>query len=350
MKKVKLCPECGVPRRISKENRWQDNGAILTFDRDKVRERSAFYEVAGLNEFFRNVEALIGESMFRIIVEARRKDVLGFLEKYLSGMRGVLARSLGGRIVYHNVATVGATFGLGHFEVREVKRGEYFTVYCRNVYSVPLLAGDLMATFNAVERLPAAIDIKEVEGGLVCTVSRGERDETISSRLEPVYVAPKPGSIRFERCTRCDTPLYMKDVVYDYGEGIITDKHTGRRMTFLSTSNMEAIFREFEQELGEEIMPVILEAQRDYAKKTLRGDELASQSDVRDFFAIRGLGELVGYDLKDNRLEVRMENAYPHLMVVGMLHGMFEIVTGREGKLSYTRGDGESLLVSIEAL
>jgi hypothetical protein len=352
MKKVKVCPECGVPKGISKENRWQDNGAILTFDSDKdtARERSAFYEVAGLNELFHNIEALIGKSIFRIIVEARRKDTLGFLEEYLSGMKGVFARSIGGRVVYNSVATMGATFGLGNFEIKEVKRGEYFTVYCQNVYSVHLLTGDLLATFNAVERLPATFDLKEIEDGLLCTISRGKEDETISSRLEPEYIAPKPGSIRFDRCTRCDTPLYMKDVVYDYEEGIITDKHTGRRMTFLSTSNMEAIFREFEIELGEEIIPVILEAQKDYAKKILRSEEIASESDIRKFFAIRGLGELIDYNLNDNRLEVKMENAYPYLLVVGLLHGMFEILTGHEGKLSYTEDEDENILISIEAI
>jgi hypothetical protein len=45
-----------------------------------------------------------------------------------------------------------------------------------------------------------------------------------------------------------------------------------------------------------------------------------------------------------------MENAYPYLLVVGLLRGMFEIITGREGKLSYTRGEDESLLASIEAV
>ncbi len=142
----------------------------------------------------------------------------------------------------------------------------------------------------------------------------------------------------------------MKDVIYDYEEGIITDKKTGRRMTFLSTSNMEAIFREFELELGEEIIPVILEAQKDYAKNTLRSEEITSENDVRYFFALRGLGELIDYDLNDNRLEVKMENAYPYLLVVGLLHGMFEIITGRAGNLSYAEDEDENLLISIEAV
>jgi hypothetical protein len=352
VKKVKVCPECGVPKGISKENRWQDNGAVLTFDNDKdtARERSAFYEVAGLNELFQNIEASIGKSIFGIIVEARRKDTLGFLEEYLSGIKGVLARSIGGRTVYKSVAALGAEFGLGHFETQDIKRGEYFTVYCKNVYSVPLLAGDLAAAFNAVERLPASVDLKEAKDGLLCTISKGEEVEaTLSSRLEPEYIAPKPGSIHFDRCTKCDTPLYMKEVIYDYEEGIITDKHTGRRMTFLSTSNLDAIFRAFERELGEEIIPVIIEAQKDYAKNTLQSEEITSESDVRDFLAIRGLGELIDYDLNDTRLEVKIENAYPYLLVVGLLHGMFEIVTGSEGKLSYTEDEDENLLVSVVA-
>ncbi|MBC7229923.1 MAG: hypothetical protein H5T74_05980 [Actinobacteria bacterium] len=352
MKKVRVCPECGVPKQVAKENRWQDNGSILTFEAngETARERSAFYEVAGLNGLFANIEASIGKSIFRIIMEARRKDTLGILQEYLSGIKGVLARSVAARMVYNGVATLGATFGLGRFEVRDIKRGEYFTVLCRNVYSLPLLAGDLAAAFNAVEGLPASVDFKEAGDSLLCTISRGEEADTaLSSRLEPVFVAPKPGSIRFDRCGRCGTPLFMKEVVFDHEEGVITDSRTGRRMTFLSTSNLEAIFREFELELGEEIIPMILEAQKDCAKSILQREELASESDVRDFLAVRGLGELAGYDLGERRLEAKVENAYPHLMVVGLLHGMFEILTGREGKSSFVREEDGSLAVTVEA-
>ncbi len=106
---------------------------------------------------------------------------------------------------------------------------------------------------------------------------------------------------------------------------------------------------EFELELGEEIMPVILEAQKDRAKSILQREELASEPDVRLFLAERGLGELAGYDLGERRLEAKVENAYPHLMVVGLLHGMFEILTGREGKSSYVMEEDESLTVTVEA-
>ncbi|MEW6553949.1 MAG: hypothetical protein AB1384_06655 [Actinomycetota bacterium] len=351
MKRVRVCPECGVPKSISRENRWQNNGAILTFDKDKdtARERSAFYEVDGLNGLFQNIEAMIGKSIFRIVIEARRKDILGLLEEYLSGIRGVMARSIGRRIVYNSVATMGATFGLGHFEVRDIRAGDHVTIYCRNVYSEPLLAGDLAAAFNALERLPAAVDFEETANGLLCTISRGAEDETISSRLQPEYIAPKPGSVRFDRCSKCDTPLYLKEVIYDHEEGIITDRKTGRRMTFLSTSNLEAIFKELEVELGEDIIPVILEAQKDYTKSALRSEEIESETDIRSFLAIRGLGELTDCRLDDDHLEAVVENAYPYLLVAGLLHGMFEIRAGRAAKASYTKGDDESLRISIEA-
>jgi hypothetical protein len=45
-----------------------------------------------------------------------------------------------------------------------------------------------------------------------------------------------------------------------------------------------------------------------------------------------------------------MENAYPYLLVVGLLHGMFEILSDREGKWSYEEDEDENLLISIEAV
>jgi hypothetical protein len=353
VKKPKVCQECGMPRDVAKENRWQNDGTISSF-RTGPRvpvQRTLYYEVDGLNDLFMNIEKLIGQPISLIVAEGRRKNINEYLEEYFSGLRGVAARSIGRRTVYNTIAKLGAIFGLGHFEVRDIRKGRYVKVYGRDTYSIPLLSGDLMAAFNAVERLPASVDVEVENEGLIFTVSRSEEpEEEISSRLETPFIPTKPGSIQFERCKSCGAHIDMKHTRFDLDRGVITDETTGRRMTFTGMSNFEAILRELQVELGEEIILSILTAQKDYTKSTVQRDEIATEADVRHFLAIRGMGNLIGYELDNGRLEAEIDNARPYTLVIGLLHGIFELLTGKEGKVDYSLAGDGTLTVIIGAI
>lgn len=351
MKKVKTCSSCGTPREIYKEERWQDNGTILVFRPGTPPLRDIFYEVSGFNYLIEHIEAIIGRSIARIVFEGRRLEVLPYLETYFSGTRGFAVRLAGRRLVYDTVANLGAVFGFGHFEVKDIQRGKSFSVYGENVYNNNSLAGDLAATFNALERKPASMVIEEYGKGILCTVSVGEEpEESITSRMVEEFAPAKPGSVGFQMCSVCGVPMYLRDVNFDRENGCITDTTTGRRMIFLTMSNIEAILRELQAELGEEITSEILEAQKDYTKKTVNKEEIVEgHPSVRQFFAIRGMGNLVKYELKDNRLSAELENARPYLLAVGLLQGMFEILTDKDSGLDYSLEDDGTLKVLVEA-
>lgn len=269
---------------------------------------------------------------------------------YLSGVTGLLARTVGRRRVYASIARLGATFGYGHFEVRDIKRGEYATIFARNIYCLPLLTGDLVAAFNVTERLPADILIEEEGGGYMIKIKRGEESEgELSSRLEPVLLVPKPGNIRYDTCSFCGAPIDLKEWRFDLEEGIITDTTTGRRMATMGMDQIDAVLRELEAELGKEFAEVILQAQRDYTVSKLGKEEMAQgQSYIRHFLSLRGMGNLVGYELDETRLEATVENARPPLLVAGILYGIFELLTGRESGIDYTLHDDGTLDVRAE--
>lgn len=349
MKKVKVCAECGVPTEISRGSRWEGNGTINAFR--TPGQRSLMYEVEGIDGLFRNIGALVGQSVNRIIAEGKRKNSLGFLEGYFTGITGLLARTVGRRRIYETIASLGATFGYGHFEIRDIKRGEYVTIFARNVYSMPLLTGDLVATFNITERLPASVLIEEEGDGYRITVSRGDEfEEELSSRLEPVLLVPKPGDISYETCPSCGAPLDLKQWRFDLEEGVITDTGTGRRMATLGIEQIDAVLRELETELGREFAEVILRAQCDYTVSMLGKEEMAKgRSHIRHFFALRGMGNLVGYEIDDTRLEATVENARPPLLVAGILYGIFELISGSKGEVDYTLREDGTLDVRVEA-
>jgi hypothetical protein len=351
LKKVRACSNCGTPRAISKEERWQDNGIISVFRPGTPALRDIFYEVSGFNDLIENIEGVIGRSMDHIVLEARRNEVLPYLQDYFSGITGLAVRVAGRRLVYKTVAGLGAVYGFGHFEVKDIKRGHSVSVYGENVYNTNMLAGDLAATFNAVERLPASISVEENGNGVLCTISIGtEPGKELTSRFVEEFVPPKPGSVQFDRCPECGVPMYLKNVRFDKEKGSITDTVTGRRMIFITMSNIEALLRELQLELGEEITSTILRAQKDYTRNTVKVEEIEEgYLSVRQFFGIRGMGNLVKYELDGNRLEAKVENARPNLLVVGLLHGMFEIVTGKNSQVEYSLEDDGTVTVLVEA-
>jgi hypothetical protein len=349
MARIKVCSYCGVPREFSRSDRWESSGIISSIALPDTR--GLWYEAEGLNGLFINIEDLVGLPIERIIAEGKRKNSLQYLQDVLSGTRGFLARTFLHSKVYNKISDLAATFGYGHIDVLEIKRGEYVKAYGRNIYSKPMFLGDLMATFNIMEGLSAEVKVDKKGGGYVFTVVPGDDPELeLSSRLDTEVMPVKPGNIDFEKCPRCGVPLYFKQCTWDFGEGTITDNMTGRNMASLGMEHIAAVFRELQAELGEDIARVIMAAQRSYVKNTFLEEELeGGHSYFVRYFALRGMGNLVQYELQDDSLHAVVENARPPLMVAGTLQGIYEAINTRESSCEYKEGEG-TLSVTIEAV
>ena len=350
MSSIKVCSHCGVPLEISKGSRWENNGTISALA--TPGQRSLWYEGEGFNTLFRNIEELVGLPIDRIIIEGKRKNSLEYLQDFLSGIRGFLARALMRRKVYNSISDLGAIFGYGHFDVLDIAKGEQVKIYGRNIYSIPLLMGDLMATFNVMEGLSADIEVEEDNGGFLFTITPGDQPESeLTSRLQIQALTPKPGDLSYDPCPKCGLPLDLMEYEWNLDEGTITDSSTARQMASLGMEHIDAVFRELEAELGEDIARVIVQAQRDYTKQVLTEEELEGGSGYFNrFFALRGMGNLVQFDMSDDALAATVENASPPLMVAGILQGIFEASTAKESSIEHTRGDDGTLKVSVKTL
>jgi hypothetical protein len=350
MSKIKVCPECGAPRILSKGNRWESNGSITAIVTEG--KRGFFYEADGFAGLFSNLERSTGMSIDRIISEGNRKNSVEYLRGLFSGFKGTLARALFHNRVYESITDLGTIFGYGHFEMLDIKRGKSVTVYGRNIYCIPMFIGDLIGTFNMMENLPAKVEIKEEGLGHVITVTEGEKpEEELTSRLQTGRTQLKPGDIAYKRCPACRLPAEFDNLVFDFEEGVITDKVTGRRMTTTGMEQIAAIFRELEAELGEDIVRAILDAQRLYVRGAIDREEMEQGYPyLRRFLAFRGMGNMVSYDLRSDGLDAVVENASPTLLVAGMLRGIFELLSGSESACEYRRRDDGTLEVAIKAL
>jgi len=342
MSGIKVCGICGVPKAFSKGNDWNGNGTIT--QHKNAENRLCFYEADGLTQLFGNVEALVGIPIDRIVIEAKRKAAYRYIKNMFPGYKRNIVRMVRSK-VYENIADIAAVFGLGRYQLMDFKKGEYVRVFGRNIYCLPLLCGDLIATFNFVEGLPADLSIEEKNGGQEVTITTGsEYDEEMSSRLERKITPRKPGDYILEKCPGCGLPRALEEYTWDLEQGVITDTVTGRHMAFVGPDEIELILREIESELGEDIARTIVEAQREYVIETLGKVEYKQSPDyLRRQLAMRGLGNVVTFDLTRDRLDAVVENASPSLVIAGIMQGVFELVARTASTYEFEL-DGEGTL------
>lgn len=349
MAKLKTCNNCGVPREFSRENSWNSDGSIT--QTKNPDHRMIFYEAEGVNRLLVNIEELLGVPLDRIVMEGKRKSTYDYLQGMFSGIKLVVIKAFLRRKVYETISGRGSLLGYGHYELLDFKPGEYLEVYGSNVYSLSLFGADIAAVFNVVEGLPAKVSWEDRDEGLLIRVVPGaEVDEEIATRLVRVVLPRKPGDISYERCPLCAIPVDFKGFTWQLEKGTITDDATARRMAILGAEGIESIFRELEAELGEELSKTIVEAQRRYIVETLQREEVRQDpSYLTRQLALRGMGNLVRFDLGGDRLEAVVENALPPLLVAGMLQGIFDLLRGEGSRCSYERDGGGTLSLTAES-
>jgi hypothetical protein len=347
MAQEKVCSSCRVPLQFSRMNVWNSDGTIT--QARNPDHRLFFYDADGFDRLFANVTELIGVSVERIVIDSKRKATLDYLHTLISGPRGALLRTLLKRKAYGMIATTGALMGYGHYELEGFKRGEYIRVRGDNVYCPALISADLIAVFNYIERLPADLHIEDEAGSKLITVERGEQFETeFTSRLAYRKIPRKPGRISIERCPDCGLPIDFKKYSWHTDRGVMTDKESGRNMVLMGPNEIDSIFSELEAELGGEITRAVVEGQCRYVREELQeretsrgGGYLARQ------LALRGMGNLVRFELGEGGLRAEVENASPYLMVTGLIKGIYEAVTGRGSECDYRLTDDGTLFIEV---
>jgi len=346
---VKVCKSCGVPKEFTREHSWNSDGSIA--QKMNPDHRVIFYETEGINLLLANISSLVGMPIDRIAIEGKRKSTYSYASSMFSGLKLMIIKALLRRKVYETIAARGAVLGYGHYDLLDFKPGEFLEISARNTYSRIFFSGDIAGVFNVVEGLPAEVSYEDKGDGLAIKVVPGkEAEEEMAQRLERIILPRKTGSITYQRCPGCGLPLDFKDYRWDVDAGSITDKVTGRRMAILGAEGVESVFRELEAELGEELPKTIVEAQRRYVVETLGREEVRQDPSYLTLqLALRGMGNVVEFDLDRGSLEAVVENALPPLLVAGMLQGIFELIAGKDSKCSYERDGSGTLTLAAES-
>lgn len=348
---VRICPRCGVPRRINRENLWLDNGTIV--ERRHTAHRMIFFERDNLVDLHRLIEESIGAPLRRIIIESHRKATYDYVVNFVPPLVRKLARLVGLKALARNMLSLGTLLGFGEINLQEIsfKRSEedYFTVRVRNPWFIDAYCGLLAGGMEAITGHEASVKIEETgpeEYMITAYISRHPKE--FEERLQVREYPAREGDIGLERCPGCGGPLELEQFEWDTDMGTIVNRATLRRMVFSGPGAFEALFDELERELGEHVPEVIVEAQRRFVTEGFYSlDDIRQEPDIRNHFALRGLGNASVIELGTNRLFIKLENACLHQVMVGMIKGFFQLIFNRDGKADWVLGEDGILEVEV---
>ncbi len=352
MAKIKLCKVCGVPRRFVKEHAWLDNGTIV--QRENPDHRMIFIENDNIQSTFQGVEEIIGMSIERIITEAKRRATFDFVDHMLPGIVKAIVRRVGVRPVVNNVTDLGMVMGFGDVRLDSIRRvhgkGDYVVIRCKELYSVPLFGGDIVGHFQC-RRPPRGR--RHQRAGRTRRVSdhrphHAQPPRTAGEAADDGIYAASQATSSSRRCPRCGGPMALSSYKWHTDRGVIISQTSGHRMIAIGPASLDAVIEELEKELGDTIPRVVVEAQRRFVRAGFYSiDEARSQESLREALALRGMGNLREITWKENGLGFRLENPCLIPVLVGLVQGIFELVTDRDSEVNWEVTSDGDLIVDV---
>lgn len=353
---IKLCPECGVPKSITEEHLWLNNGDIVQA-RDQ-RSRILFLEAENIDPLFRGIEEIINVPLERMVIAACRRAYRAYLKAFIPDeVRERIARKeMDYEPIEQGFRDLGAMNGMGRFERVDRRfegdEGDFDTVSISEPYSLSFCVA---AHVGAIESLTG--------------VDQGYSYEFISPQLYHITAFPSPhpeelrGRMRFEpykhregntelaRCSSCGGPWELAEFQWLPHRGLIVSRSSGRRMSIQGTALLDPIFDELEAELGESIPRAVVEAQRRFTRSGFYGPLAAGTEEVfRKQLALRGLGSLTELEVNRRGMRMRVENAALPLILTGIAQGFYETALSVDSSVEWQFSEDGVLEVEVKPL
>ncbi len=339
------CKECGFPVRFAHWLRWENNGTIV--QRTSPNFRVVIMESNFLEDLFGRIEKNLGISVRHIVFEAQKSGAKGYISNMLNGPLGkLLSIPKAKGLVVGQFHALGILGGSAYSETVDYRPGEYGVALIRNPYSKDLMAAMVEGAFEAMEKKPYGHTWSERGEDLLLRVEATREQESLSERMYLVFPPAHPGNIQFARCKRCNVPLDLRYLKWYENEGIILDTRRDKRVNFLDGYVPPTVFREFRKELGDTVVPIIIDAQREYFLEYIRELELLklARGDLHNMYHILldtlpvfGQGNPVSIVRTDSKLEVTVENPYDELLLAGTLAACYQAVEEVEPEVTFNQ-------------
>lgn len=353
MSKTKPCPECGVPRFIVKHNTWLPNGTILEDNRPD--HRVVFIESDILRGIFEGVERIMGISIAPIIAESQRRSTYESVINSVTGPLKAILKRTGTRFMIQDQMSIGKLNGKGDLRLISFRRrrgkDDYIKLRVMEPFSLPHFLGNFAGAFEAIDGREMSVTYEETAPNEYEVTGRiSPHDVRFAERLQRKPPSYKTGNMALPRCGTCGGPAVLAEYVWHLDRGVIENRKSGRRMIIVSTATQEAIIDELIKELGDDIGDAIVEALRSLvAEGFFSVEEVKGVDDFRMEFAWRGLGNIAEMDFDAHRLQMRLENPCMNQAVAGLAQGLYELSSGRPGKLAWEVSEDGDLLIDVQA-
>jgi ribosomal protein L37E len=350
---VRVCHECGVPRRITREHTWLDNGIIV--ETKNPDRRMLFFESENIVDLFRNIQEIIGIDIGRIIIESQRRSTYDYVVSLVPPLVRKIAGKVGLKMLAKNLIGLTRLMGYGDASLTSIKRkggeDDHVAVTIRNPWFLESFCGLLSGGMEAVTGLESDASYEEVTPDTyLITTHISSHPMELAERLQPRVYQRKEGNLELRRCSSCGGPKDLQEFEWNIDEGTILTRSNHRRMVFMGPEEFEPLFDELENELGKHIPEVVIEAQRRFVTEGFYSrEDIRQEADFRRHFALRGLGNLREIELGRESLHAHLENPCMDLVVVGLLLGFYELVFQHKGKVEWEVNPAGDLVVEVSS-
>lgn len=348
--RIRRCKECGFAYWLAKSLEWHDNGTITS--RFRKDYRTLIIEADFLSEIFRAIEDSMGAPIGHVIFEAQRRASKDVIDANLKWARWAIRHLPGlnrGSIAYFN--RLASWCGQAYSRTVRYDPGGASSALIRNPFNRDLMAAIVTGALESLAETPyehhwekrGAEDVLVVE-------PTGEHPE-ISERLAYSVPPLKGGGRAFERCPGCGVPRKLGALEWDPDRGTITDTRRGIRVVFLEIYTTNVVLRELIDELGDEIIPVIVDAQRSYSLSHIAAahstggasgagsGSRALWDDTLDNLALYGQGNAAVRAREGEKLAVTVENPFNEYVLAGHLAALYELAEGGMPEVSWEFSD-----------
>jgi hypothetical protein len=327
---LKPCEECGVPRVITNEYIWMDNGDIVQ-KRDQ-RDRIILTECENLDPLFLGIENIVGSPIEHIVMDCIRRTYRSYCKLFLPSDVDEMVRKghLDARSLDDGFVELAIPMGVGRFEFVDMRlkwdENDFYTVSISEPNSLLMCAACHCGAMEAILGYDQWVEYMEARPGVYnLTTFPSPHPEGLKGRMRWERYSHGKGDLELQRCKTCGGPKALSENHWYLDRGVVVNAKTKRRMAVMGPNQIDPIFRELELELGEDIPRIVVEAQRRF---TMNGfytmGDYANVEEFRAGLALRGLGNLKELEIKRTGVRMRMDNAVLQLMIVGMMQGIFD--------------------------
>jgi hypothetical protein len=353
MTEIKVCPVCGVPEYITSEHLWLNNGDIVQ-KRDQVA-RLVIMESENIDPLLQNIEEIIGVPIEHIVITTVRRAVRSYVSRIVPDDVKDLIQKKEMDPVPIALAMIDVAKMMGHGDQEYVDyrykgdKDDYYIVKMIEPYSVPMVSGTIAGAVEAVFSRSEGVTYEQ-ESPTVYKVKSvpSAHPEELKQRMHMERYQHRDGDIELERCEACGGPKALSAYQWHVDRGVIIDQNSKRRLVMMGPEEVERIFVELKNELGETIDQVIVEAQRRFTKSGFYSiSDANTEEDFRNLLALRGMGNLKEIVYHKNGMHMRLDNAALPLMGVGMMQGVYEKFTGEPSSVEWEFSEEGNLEIAV---